>query len=756
MTKQPTADLLVPTLETSTPPEFRVKDVKSAHEIYMKLKDADNLSAESRAMIQAVLDGQPPYDENDLVATNQGHRANINFGELDAMVDSSMAGYIDLISSVETLIRFRTKHGKIEERTEWEDIVSEEFSRMLRNWDRFDFNFINLARMFIVNGVGFCYFDDSFDWRWRVTGLGDLLIPRRTQATEDDIEVACCVRSFQAHQLYRYIKDEARATELGWNVPAVKKAILGASSGRNMETEWERFQEELKNNDLFVGTANASEIKAVHQWVHEFDGTVSHSIFLESSAPSAEDKFLYRKSKKFHKMSQALVGFTYGVGTNGYYHSIRGLGYKVFPAIQMSNRLRSQMIDGAMLSSSVMLQPQNEDALQNFQLTYYGPYAILAPGVDLVDRTIPNASNSTLPILGDMGRILTAKSGQYQSSVVEDKREKTRYEVQVEAQQGARLSVASLSLFYNPLERLLKEVLRRACSENYHPADPGGQAVREFKVRCFERGVPTEVIHKVDIARVTVVRAIGSGSEAMRQTVLDELSQLAPAFDEVGRTNALRDKVAARIGYDRANRYIQPANAEARTTEDEKRAFLEHTSMKVGVAAPVFPNDIHSAHARVHLGELSSIAGLLEQDPTQIPQQIDYLVTLLEHTTAHVEALNDNPILVQEAAGFRKSLQQIGEIATNGQRHVEKLRRQQAQQTEAGQAPEGGQLPGSADLDVKLRNRLAEHNVKMQTIREAADLKMQLALQAAQQKLALRDAEVATKIRATGAIPDRV
>ena len=170
----------------------------------------------------------------------------------------------------------------------------------------------------------------------------------------------------------------------------------------------------------------------------------------------------------------------------------------------------------------------------------------------------------------------------------------------------------------------------------------------------------------------------------------------------------------------------------------------------------MFPNDLHSAHARVHIGELSNIALLLEQDPTQIPQQIDYLVSLLEHATAHVEALNSNPILVEEAAGYRKALQQISEIATNGQRHVEKLRRQQAQQVQNGQAPEGGEIPGSADLDVKLRNRLAEHNVKMQVIRESAQLKMQLRLQEAQQKLALRDADVAAKIRATGALPDQV
>lgn len=737
-----TNDLLLETLDDSgTPPRTRIKDAKSAREIYHRLLKADEQSARNRAAIDEMFAGAPPYDDAELRATGQAARANVNFGEADALLESALSGYVDLLSSVEVLINFKTKFGDPQERLDYEDTISEEITRMLRGWNSYTPNWLRLATHFVAHGVGFTYFESDLDWRWRVGGWSDFLIPRKTLASESEIEVACCSRVMQAQQLYRFIEDEQKALELGWNVSAVKKAIKDAVSNSpasgGHSTDWEAIVREMKSNDLYVGVATSSEIKVVHIWNVEFDGTVTHSIILRDDATDKED-FLYRRVGKFSRMEQAFTIFTYGVGVNGQYHSIRGLGAKIFTEIQTSNRLRCQMVDGALLSSSVILQPANEDALQNLQLSYFGPYSILSPGVEIQERSIPNMSTSVLPVLQDMSRLITNRTSGYQASATEvDTRQKTKYEIQSQQSDRARLSTSALSLFYDPLERLFREVVRRVCRRDYYPSEPGGDSVREFKKRCFERGVPLEAIYQVDLARVTAVRAIGAGSEQMRQLTFDEFSQIAPAFDEFGRQNLLRDRVAARIGYANSDRYVQKPTSESRPLMDEKFANLENNTLMAGTQLPTYPNDNHTVHAKSHIAALSQGVNGLNEGASDIATAIPGLVALLEHATLHIEAQSADPTVTEEAAANRKILSQLTEVVTNGAKHVQKLNEQSANVASE---------PGNSDQQSALASKIEESRVKQRLMMEEADTKRQIRMADAAQERAFKDADKAQEI----------
>ena len=123
-------------------------------------------------------------------------------------------------------------------------------------------------------------------------------------------------------------------------------------------------------------------------------------------------------------MTEALVFFTYGIGTDGYYHSIRGLGSRILAPAQAMNRLRCQVIDAAMLASSVMVQPTTEESAEELGMAYFGAYSIITPGVKFIDRVAPNLQNSAIPALQDMQGVLQAMSGQYTQNALQDTREK--------------------------------------------------------------------------------------------------------------------------------------------------------------------------------------------------------------------------------------------------------------------------------------------------------------------------------------------
>ena len=150
----------------------------------------------------------------------------------------------------------------------------------------------------------------------------------------------------------------------------------------------------MKNNDIYESYQNPT-VAVLHFWVREMDGSVSHFI----TAEERPKKFMYRKVSRYEKPEQAYVMFTYGVGSNGTYHSIRGLGHRIFNHIQTSNRLRCQMIDGAMLGSAVMIQPENQRALDELSFTYYGAYAVLSPNIRLIEKASPNLSTAVQPAL---------------------------------------------------------------------------------------------------------------------------------------------------------------------------------------------------------------------------------------------------------------------------------------------------------------------------------------------------------------------
>jgi hypothetical protein len=408
-----------------------------------------------------------------------------------------------------------------------------------------------------------------------------------------------------------------------------------------------------------------------------------------------------------------------------------------------------------MLSSSVILQPTSEEALQNLQLSYFGPYAVLSPGVELQDRSVPNMGTAVLPVLTDMSRLINSRTAGYAAETSDPSPvEKTRYQVKAEQAARVRLSVSSLGLFYTPLDRLFREVVRRVSRKDYYPSEPGGQEVAEFRRRCHERGCPVEAIYQLDVAQTTAARAIGAGSEQRRQLVFDEFSAIAPALDDFGRQNLLRDKVAARVGYDNADRYIQRPTADARPLVDEKLANIETASLLKGEKLPVYPNDNHTTHARVHIRELSAQVQAVNEGQLDIIQVLDGLVELQEHALGHVQEQSADPSVQAEAAANRQALQAGDEVITNGLRHREKLRRQEAQQqpqegdpNQPTVGPNSQGLPGNVDMDARLRMRLAENQAKLQMLRDQAELKMSLAVQQAQQKMALNDAAMAHKLQ---------
>ena len=716
--------------ERGRPEKSRLKDVKSAISIFRNLQKADEASSINRSRVDSMFDGASPYDAKRLNASGQGLKTNLNFGEAQRLLDISLSAYVDLYSSLENIVEVRGTQGQRSEIKAQEDIVAEELTHMLRSWPEFHNSYLRLCTTFVKHGTGVAYFDTPDDWKFRVGGFSDILIPRQTPADENFVDIAIGRRQYHLHELYGFIKNEKAAKSVGWDVAEVKRVIMNnvttqGRTGMNYTSDWESYQAELKNNDLYYSYQNPT-VSVLHFWVREMDGSVSHFICAEDKPK----KFMYEKISRYEKPEQAFVMFAYGVGSNGTYHSIRGLGHRIFNHIQTSNRLRCQMIDGAMLGSAVMIQPENQRALDELSFTYYGAYAVLSPNVNIIEKAVPNLSTAVQPALNDITNQLALNTdtvstyGSQQSSPYRNK-----IQVMSDMDVATRLSGASLNLFYASWTRLMKEIVRRVVENKRMDS-----MVKDFYNRCAVRGVQESFIKTLDVSRTKAVRSIGNGSQANRFMALRELQGLQGQFDETGRKNLARDIVATRVGHDLADRYM-PQMEEERPTIDLKIAYFENQDMMEGKPVPVVPNELHATHLQVHLPTLNQLLQQLDAGAADPVQSFPALQAFYDHVSQTVQALAGDPmqkLLVGEA---KQVLNFTQEMIYNTSQKIEKMKREQAEA--------GGQ---EQSIDAAMAAKMREAEVKNKIALDKAKLDMEIKQAEFEQDLAIRDAKNAREL----------
>lgn len=720
---------ILPTIKADgSVPSQRIEDAKSLNEVVTKLIRDDDLSARNRADVQKMLDGAPPFNEGQLQETGQGDRCNLNFGDGAAALEAALAGYHDLTDSVDSLVTLRTTYGDESERTRIEGVIAEEFHRMVKAWPAFEANFQLLCHQFIAHGVGVCYFEDEYDWRWRSTGLNDFKVPRGVRTHEGDCEVAIVLRELNAGQLYKFIRD-LDPEDKRWNVEEVKKALLRCNGVSNYTANnWEKLQQQLKNNDLHVSTTANANIEIVHVWVQEFSGEISHYITLRDG--SNED-FLFKQVKRFDSVNQCYTLFAYGIGTNGTLHSVRGLAHKIYPFVQVTNKLRCQLVDGARMSGSLLLQPSEGD-LEDISILYYGGCAFIPPTVKPITSSLPNVSSNVLPVVNDLSMTMQNNTGSYRSrSVTPDGQGRTKFEVQAQLQSESVMSAAAVNLFYLPWERLLREMFRRVQNKDLTAADPGGREVYDFYIRCEKRGVPREAIFAVDQVRAT--RAIGYGSPGMRLVALDEFMQYSGGFDPLGQNNLLRDRVALRVGWSQVDRYVPKVDQGGRAPVDVEIAELQNALMSMGNPATVLPNDQHILHVQGHLPSLESDLYTLESGGLS-PELLTAAKVKAEHIGKHMEMVRPDAIQKKLVSELQRQFNNLAERVQAAQLHAE---RTQARQEQA--AP-----PMTPELQAKIEAHQIDQRMRV----EDHQLRQQIRAADAAQRQAIADARAAAKLRA--------
>jgi hypothetical protein len=718
---------------TLRPPTTRIKDCASLNAIVKKIIIGDTGSALQRQQVQEMADGKPPFVQQFLVSSGQEGRCNLNWGDGKRTIKREMAGYIDLTESVPMLATIYTDFGKDPtEKAYFGNIISEEFNRTLKEWPMFHQKFLLLIQKFVTHGMGFLYFKDDVDWRWEVSGLEDFKVPRATTIVEDEMDIAVALREMTTGKLYRLIKD-VEPDDPRWNLKEVKQAIIHCYDTQLVFSDgaWEKFEQILKNNDIYASTTAQDNVHLAHAWVREFSGKISQYLTLRHGG---NEDFLFKVENLYESVNQCFNFFPYEIGSNGTFHAIRGKGHEIYPKVQELNSIQCQLADNAKLAGSLMLQPKTAADSEDMAITFYAGAVLLPPAssVEVQDIRLSNPSENIMPTLQFMSLSLENDAPAKASRPPPERRNKL--EVKADIAEDTILPTAALDMFYPPWGRHLSEAWRRFRNPTVRPIDPGGKQVWEFRRRCHIRGVPKEAIFAAK--RCIPYRAIGYGSPASRQAAWDSLLEFYGSCDPVGQNNLLRERFAQDVGWEGVDRFVTQLASGGRAPQDVEIAELQNVAMSAGIPMTVLPNDMHILHVQGHLPSLTDDLTQLESGQGS-PQLLQNAQVKAQHVSQHMAMIKPDKLQEKVVAELRRQFNNASERVQAAMEHAE---RQQAKAQ--AQSPQQPPPPDKAAL------MAAEGQTRRGEMTKDATLKRQLRQQEADQESAIRDREEARVTRA--------
>lgn len=522
----------------------RVKTAADATAIHRSLFNEDLWSSRKRAMIEAALGGDAPFDETRQRRLNLYGTTNVNWGYLRQAAREHQRPFFDYLESVDTLASTPLKptYLSVEERIELEPILAQEITTMLTRWPSFLPLWGQLTLLYGSQGIGFSVRMDPLDWRWQVKGLQELKFPRRTIADVNYLDVVTFEDYMRPDELMAKVRAEDEAEEAfstiqglvmeadativeeeepdspeeprardvdkeaddsipvptrnqsafkrRWNKRAVMQALVETSGSKGLDTNNpEQIMEAWKGNDISYGIT-ANTVRIIQLFVRELDGTVSHYIARFDGAGD----FLYKCEGKYKDISEPLTAIIQDVGTNGNFHSIRGYGYDLFGPTSGLNKLVNKFLDQALVAGTPHLSTQNEDGNVEKMFTPMGPYMLLSSDVAFPEMPQINMAQNIIPAIQAVQGIFRSQASAIApvasgAGLGLPSGAKTAEQVRTESELQGALQSSDFNMFMSGWERHLKSVIRCICRPDYLVTDPGGAEVYQLYKRIAERMV---------------------------------------------------------------------------------------------------------------------------------------------------------------------------------------------------------------------------------------------------------------------------
>jgi len=760
--------------EGATKEEFseeRLKSPKALRSMNAAMIVDDQPRSDNRAKVQAMVDYKAPYSQAILDKLGRGSQFNINFGEGAATINDSVNNYLDIFTNPSSLamLPIKQEYGAPVERQQWSEILSTEFTRMVRLWDEAQFTFLELVNQFVIQGVAFSSFRSGDDWRWSAGGLNEYRVPSRSKATSSSFEIIISEEPMPATKLYSYIKNEGRATKEGWNVEAVRRAIVDAAKkGNNKYDEQspEAIEEKIKAHD-FDTASPVSSVNLVHARVREYDGRISQYICTKEGFDKdgeVPDTWLFRKRNAYKTMKEAVQVFPFFTGNNGNLHTIRGLGHVIFPQVQASNLMQCKALDSASDAMSTTYVANSETDLNKLPIINAGSARLIPSTLQVAENQhSPDLQKSAMPAMNllrdQISRMSSSSAMNEVLSNGQDRRSK--FEVSAAIEYFSAINAAAMRLFFKPWREVLITSAKRAFTGAVSTSD-WGEAASRMRQNCIDRGVPEDVIKNgINFEQAMVDLPLGLGNKAAKEAIYNKGAELLSYMDDAGRRRFSAARAIDLFGEENA-KYFIPMDGLERPPIDHKIAQMENNMLSNGMPITVDNGEDFMVHLKVHIQWLWEYDQAVNEGEIELIEAVQKMKPVYDHTVETFSVAQVPDESVPELNNAKQAIQQLGEIIANGLKAIQKMQREQQQQQEQQAQPQqevadknqAALIKAQADAEIKiemarLTNELKQqtHDQKMAFDKQKTEQEMMMNQIKAAQDRALADMDKASQIR---------
>lgn len=674
--------VLLETINSSgTPPRSVIKDGKSAHAIKRQLMQADIGRSRQRAVLKSMYDGHPPHDPAELAKRGLADMSNVNMKRMAAAVNLQVDSDQDCQFDNDPLVSVFTEFGTGNKGFEFSQILTEEFNRTLIRWPgHYDVRAkSNYNRIFY--GYGPTYFEDEYNWRPFAANTGQVYFDKDSDTDLSKNDLLSIKRVWRLHELYRKIEDPVEATKLGWDVDAVRKAIIRAASNNQNDDKytrnlWETWNNQVKGNDLYWSYV-APGIVLYDLLAVEYDGIISRRILTENDT----EDILYIKYNAGKDLRSMLCPFFLSK-QESLVHSIRGLGAQIYSVLKMLDKIDNRIFDMTLIGGSIVIQPKTSGARDKLNSLNLGPVTVIPADTNFIPMNFPTLSQGGIVTHNMLMQTVSQTSGEYQSSA-----QSTQTGEATTATQNnndlAMLSQRSSSQrnqLFNELDNEYYQMFKRLANPNLpDPCTPRGKSewcteARDFQKRCLDRGIPIGALQEPYLQSVKATRPIGAGSPMARsQQASKLLSRLPLIQNQQSRELIIKDSFTADFGPSLTRRYF-PAVPGKQLVDTAKLAQLENAGMQDGHSFDVMDYEDAITHLSIHLPMLMQAAQSLTQASAQAGQPADMgtiqkvyslLAVGLPHCSAHLARIAGDHTQKQGVEMVTNTLRQLDSTANH-------------------------------------------------------------------------------------------
>lgn len=729
-------------------PKSRLSSAANGRSLF--LQDCQNYLKRSRrnALVAGLIDGNAPLSQAELTKSGQRWRSNFNTGEPQAFLEIALTAFYDLSTEVSTLATVQTDFPS-PEAMDWSEKIQKNFDWLLKQDEDMDYGLQLSQHEMVVYGAGPMIWNDELNWQAKPLRNQFMRLPQGCKATVNEWSRCSIEYEYTVGELYRYICNEKIAEAAGWNVEAVKTSIKNAGNigGVNEWNQWETWQRMLRDNEQYWSD-RVPRIRIARLLVKEFadeDGEEKISdAWLDVN--STDDKWLFRKDKRFTRMSEAVCPFFYDRG-NGDAHGIKGLGVKMYPLMVQTMRTMMATVDSAYSNSTTMVKATGSANNPNLQVMHMGPFSILPGGYDYVQRNLAGAMEPLFTTRRELQNTLASNLSQYrQRQDKVDGNPKTATQINAELQQNSLLGKTQIARYFEQRDHYFQEVFRRAVNPKLTKSlGKWAELALQFQARCKLDGVPDGVYK---FCRVRATRTSGQGSSFLRtQSLVATRNLLGPSMPADGLVRINKDIVAAIVGQEMVSRYWPEPPERIGEQDQVWEAQMENASFSTGAQIPVTPTQYHEVHLRTHFAFLDAAAGTVPQGAN--PQEV--LKTLQAggaNCAAHLQRFAADPMNQQAAKEFNAQLQQLAGVVDQLQKHVlaeEQKAKEQAADAQSAAAMQDAAIKSKqAEQDMALKDAKTGQQLGLKKANH--DLNTAIKVQNHQQSMATKDAQTAQTI----------